>query len=192
MALRISTIRTTCHLNDEIRRQIAYTMNGEEDYFCVDSRPIEVCHVARGKRCKMSQTNIEKAPDFGFCAAQNQYFYGYKLHALCGLSGVIHSYDLTNASVHDIRYINDLQYGYHDCTIIGDKSYLSKELQLNLFETANIRLEVPYWLNQKDYKPAYKQFAKARKRVETIFSQLTDQFMIMRNLQNKLMVCLRK
>ena len=53
--------------------------------------------------------------------------------------------------------------------------------QLDLFETANIRLECPYRENQKDWKPAFVPFAKARKRIETLFSQLTDQFLVIRN-----------
>lgn len=50
-----------------------------------------------------------------------------------------------------------------------------------MFETAHIRLECPYRLNQKDWKPTFVPFAKARKRIETLFSQLTDQFLIIRN-----------
>ena len=34
---------------------------------------------------------------------------------------------------------------------------------------------------QKEWKPTFPAFAKARKRIETIFSQLCDQFMIIRN-----------
>lgn len=34
---------------------------------------------------------------------------------------------------------------------------------------------------QKDWKPQFILFAKARKRIETVFSQLTDQFMLIRN-----------
>ncbi|MBR1804417.1 MAG: IS982 family transposase, partial [Muribaculaceae bacterium] len=120
-------------------------------------------------------------PDFGYCASQSMYYYGYKLHAVCGLSGVIHSYDLTQASVHDLKYLNDAGQDFFQCTIIGDKGYLSAEVQLNVFESAHTQLEVPYRLNQKDWKPFYKFFCKARKRVETDFSQFTDQFNIMRN-----------
>ena len=40
---------------------------------------------------------------------------------------------------------------------------------------------MPYRYNQKDWKPFHKPFAKARKRLETNFSQFTDQFNIMRN-----------
>lgn len=61
------------------------------------------------------------------------------------------------------------------------RGYISAEVQLDLFETANIRLEVPYRTNQKEWKPTFAPFAKARKRIETLFSQLCEQFMIIRN-----------
>lgn len=102
----------------ELRKRIAMEMNSGKEQFFVDSKPIEVCRVARGKRCKMGRTgDFSQAPDLGFCALQNTYYCGYKLHTLCGLNGIIHSYDLS----------------------------------------------------------------KARKRIETLFSQLTDQFLVIRN-----------
>ncbi len=88
---------------------------------------------------------------------------------------------MTAASVHDIHYLNDVRWEYHDCMILGDKGYLSAEVQKNLFETVNITLEVPSRLNQKNWRPpswAYKRF---RKRIETIFSQLNDKLMMIRN-----------
>ena len=131
--------------------------------------PLREPKVADAKRkCnRMGMKKPQKAPDFGYCAAQPMYYYGYKLHAVCGVSGVIHSYDLTQASVHDLKYVNDIGQDFVQCTIIGDKGYLSAEVQLNLFESAYIRLEVPYRLNQKNWKPFYKPFGKVRKRVET-------------------------
>ena len=97
----------------------------------------------------------------------------HRLHALCGSSGVIHSYDLSKASVADLHYMKDVKHTYHDCSIYGDKGYIGADVQLDLFETAHIRLECPYRLNQKDWKPTFIPFAKARKRIETLFSQLT-------------------
>ena len=58
---------------------------------------------------------------------------------------------------------------------------LHNECKKDLFEAANITLEVPYRLNQKNWRPptwAYKNF---RKRIETIFSQLNDNLMMIRN-----------
>jgi hypothetical protein len=51
-------------------------------------------------------------------------------------------------------------------------------MQLNLFEEAKIELKVPYRLNQKDWKPIFIPYAKARKRIKTDFSQFVDQFML--------------
>ena len=108
-------------------------------------------------------------------------YYGFKLHAVCGLSGVIHSYDLSPANVHDIHFLKDVKFQFHDCCILGDRAYLSAELQQDLFSSVGIKLEVPYRLNMKNWRPTFKPYAKARKRIETNFSQLCDHFMLFRN-----------
>ena len=105
------------------------------------------------------------------------YYVGYKQHAVCGVSSVIHSYDMTKASVRDIKYLNVVEQDYFSCTFIGNKAYLRAEIKYNLSESANIQFKVPYRYNQKQWKP----FAKARERLEKNFSQFTDQFNIMRN-----------
>lgn len=47
--------KTLSNLNEQIRSRIANQIDGGEDYFCIDSAPIEVCRVARGKRSKMGE-----------------------------------------------------------------------------------------------------------------------------------------
>lgn len=174
--------KKTASLCEAIRKEMVKAMNGKENLFFVDSKPIEVCRVARGKRCKMGRFDeFSQAPDFGFCASQNTYYYGYKLHAICGLSGVIHSYDLSKASVDDRKFMEDVKRTYYDCSMYGDKGYIGADMQLDLFETAHIRLECPYRINQKNWKPTFIPLAKARKRIETLFSQLAEQFMTIRN-----------
>jgi len=173
--------KKTMLLGEKIRQSIAKAIDGGESVFSIDSKPIKVCQNARARRCQMGKTDVEHAPAWGYCASQNMHYYGYKLHALCGVTGVIHSYDMTAANVHDLHYLKDIKWEYHDCTILGDKGYLSAPVQLDLFETANITLDVPYRLNQKNWKPptwAYKRF---RKRIETVFSQLNDHLMMIRN-----------
>ena len=177
--------KKTMMLGESIRQSIAKAIDGGEDVFSIDSKPVKVCQNARANRCQMGRDEIEHAPAWGYCASQNMYYYGYKLHALCGVTGVIHSYDMTAANVHDLQYLKDVQWEYHDCTILGDKGYLSAPVQLDLFETANITLDVPYRLNQKNWTPptwAYKRF---RKRIETVFSQLNDHLMMIRNYAKK-------
>ena len=173
--------KLTARLAGEIRKDVAAAIDGSEGVFCIDSKPVKVCQNARAKRCSMGRDNVDEAPDWGYCASQGLYYYGYKLHAVCGIRGVIHSYGMTAASVHDLQYLNDVRWEYHDCMMLGDKGYLSAEVQKNLFEVAIISLEVPYRLNQKNWRPpawAYKRF---RKRIETVFSQLNDNLMMIRN-----------
>ena len=173
--------KNTYQLCEMIRKCIAKAMDGAEEYFCVDSKPIEVCRLSRGKRCKVGKDEPDKSPAFGYCATQGVYYYGYKLHAVCGLRGVIHSFDLTTANVHDIHYMKDVKFEFSDCCILADRAYLSAELQQDLFASAHIKLEVPYRLNMKTWKPTFKPYAKARKRIETCFSQLCDHLMLIRN-----------
>ena len=101
--------------------------------------------------------------------------------AVCSVHGVFQSIDLSPASVHDINYLKDIKLQISDCTLIGDRGYLSSEIQLNLFESCNIKLNTPMRSNQKEYKKQPYVFRKKRKRIETLFSQLCDQFMIRRN-----------
>ena len=173
--------KLTASLCEEIRKRIVDSIDGGEDCFIIDSKPIEVCKPARSKRCAMGRDDIDRAPSYGYCASQGKYYYGYKLHGLTGVSGVFHSYDITAANVHDINYLKDVKTEYHDCDIVGDKAYLSAEVQLDLFETANIKLETPSRSNQKNAKPFPTVLRKARKRIETNFSQLCDQFLFIRN-----------
>lgn len=88
---------------------------------------------------------------------------------------------MTQASVHDIHYLKDIKSIYENCTVLADRAYLSIDYQRDLFSSSQIRLEVPMRRNQKDYKPQSYVFRKSRKRIETLFSQLCDKFMIRRN-----------
>jgi len=123
--------RLVNHL-DTIRLKLASSFNEFEDYFIVDSMPLEVCKLSRSSRSKICKENLYAYPDKGYCAAQSSTYYGYKLHAVCSVGGVFQSIDLSPASVHDIHYLKDIKAQISDCTLIGDKGYLSAEVQLNL------------------------------------------------------------
>ena len=166
---------------EEIRLKMVEKFNEFENYFIVDSMPLEVCKLARSSRSKICKEVDYAIPNKGFCASQNLHFYGYKLHAVCSISGIFQSFDLSPASVHDIHYLQDIKGQLSDCVLLGDKGCLSQTIQLDLFNEVNIQLETPKRKNQKDYKPQFYPFKKYRKRIETLFSQLCDQFMIRRN-----------
>jgi len=163
------------------RQNIASMVVPTEDYFIVDSMPLEVCKYSRSSRTKICQENTESAPSFGYCAAQNMHYFGYKVHAVCTVQGVIKTFDISKACVHDIHYLNDVKHQLDNCVLIGDKGYLSQHYQQDLFETSAIKIETPMRKNQLNFKPFDPTLRKVRKRIETLFSQLCDQFMIRRN-----------
>lgn len=166
---------------EEIRKKMVEQLNEFEKYFVVDSMPLEICKLSRSSRSKICKEVDYALPNKGFCASQNLHFYGYKLHAVCSINGVFQSFDLSPASIHDIHYLQDIKQQLTDCVLLGDKGYLSQTIQLDLFNEVKIELETPKRKNQADYKPQYYQYKKYRKRIETLFSQLCDQFMIRRN-----------
>lgn len=172
--------RLANNIND-LRVKLSRSFNEFEKYFIIDSMPVEVCKLSRSGTSKICKDAEYCYPNRGFCASQQMHFYGYKLHAVCSVNGVFHSIDLSPASVHDIHYLNDIREQLSDCTLLGDKGYLSSEIQIDLFNYAKIELETPKRINQKNYKPQFHLFKKQRKRIETLFSQLCDQFMIRRN-----------
>ena len=167
--------------SEQVRAKLASYFLEFEDYFIVDSMPLEICKFSRHNRIKICKEEFETAPSKGFCASQNNWFYGYKLHGVCSVSGVFHSLDITKASVHDVHFLKNIKQQMSDCVLLGDRGCLSSTIQLDLFETANIKLETPMRINQANYKKQPYVFRKSRKRIETLFSQLCDQFMIRRN-----------
>ncbi len=130
-------------LIENIRQQLVSFFNEFENYFIVDSMPLEVCKTARATRSTICKDEEYCYPDKGFCASQKMYYYGYKLHGICSVSGVFQSIDISPASVHDIKYLDDVRMQLSNCTLLGDMGYLSASVQLNLFETVNIRLQTP-------------------------------------------------
>jgi hypothetical protein len=92
--------------------------------------------------------------------------------------GVFQTFDISQASVHNIHYLNDIKVQFSDCVLIADRGYLSRQYQQDLFDSNSILLETPKRRNQSDYRPFNKILRRARKRIETLYSQLCDQFMI--------------
>ena len=79
-------------------------------------------------------------------------------YALCGTLGVIHSFDMTAANIHDLHYLENARWEYHDCMILGDKGYLSASMQQDLFSA----VEVPYRLNQENRRPTSRAYRRQK------------------------------
>ena len=54
----------------------------------------------------------------------------------------IHSFDFSPAYVHDVNYLHDIKENFKNCLLIGYRGYISKELQVDLFNYSKINLSV--------------------------------------------------
>ncbi|PIF06709.1 MAG: IS982 family transposase, partial [Draconibacterium sp.] len=137
---------------EQLNKSISSFLNVGEDCYLVDSIPIPVCKNAREQRSKICKENFETAPNKGYSAVNKTWYYGYKLHFCISASGVFHSMDLSKASIHDVHYLSQVKYsGLNNCTLLGDKGYLSSTQQIDLFSSCCVKLETPMRSNQKDY-----------------------------------------
>ena len=165
---------------EKIRETLSNNFSDFTDVFIVDSTPIEICKISRANRSAICTTD-EIKPSFGYCAAQKSRYFGYKLHAVCDKNGIFHSFDFSPANVHDVNYLNDIKENFQNCLLIGDRGYISKEIQMDLFNYSRINLSVPMRKNQHDFVEFSRMKSKIRKRIETNISQLCGQFTINTN-----------
>lgn len=164
-----------------VQQKMANAIIPNEQYHVVDSFPLPICQFVRAKRSKICRDSLETRPNFGYCAAQKNTYFGYKLHAVCTIQGVFMHFQISPASVADIDYLHEIKHEFPHCVLLGDKAYLSNPMQLDLFEHHDLTVVTPKRRNQPDYDKYPGVFRKYRKRIETLFSQLEGQFIIRRN-----------
>lgn len=140
------------------------------DIRIIDSTPVPVVKYSRSSR-----SNSFPEADYGYCAAKNEKYYGFKLHILTTKNGIPTNFDLTTANIHDLKMIEELTNSYQKLIIVGDKGYLSKQIKQQL-NNKNKILITPYRKNQKQKNTwIEKKLLKNRKKIETVFSQLKEQ-----------------
>ena len=54
---------------DEIRKKLVNHFHQFEDYFIIDSMPLEVCKLARASRSKICRESFENSSNRGYCAS---------------------------------------------------------------------------------------------------------------------------
>ena len=157
-----------------------------DEVLIIDSMPIPVCRIARERSSKVCRKpeRDEVMASKGKNLIMNGWYIGYKLHLITTTTGIYRDMMITPANVHDsyfLKVISQEDEHLSGHTLLGDRGYLGKSTQLRLFEEVQIKLDVPYRRNQRDYRK-YDQVKKIkRKQIEVVFSQLCDEFVIKRN-----------
>ena len=121
--------------------------------------------------------------DFGKVASKKITIFGFKLHLLVSLGGVILDFELAPASAADLNVGAELLAEHTDLTVFGDKGYISAELARQLLRQNRLHLMTLPRRNQADQPPqtVTRSFNAVRQIIETVNGQLTEQFNIQVN-----------
>lgn len=168
---------------DEFANFLANEMTTSEDVFIIDSTPIEICRFARFKRLKIMQEELDFRPTIAKNYIDNRRYAGYKLHAVTSSKGVIVHFYITQANVHDINLMQALASSLPaGSEMIGDKGYIGEARQLEIFSDNQVKVYTASRNNQKQTPfPITKNRKRLRRRIETCFSQLKDQYRLIAN-----------
>lgn len=165
-----------------IRQAVLSMLDLALDSQCaIDSLPIPVVqfHLVPGS------TGDWKAhgADFGKVSSKKQTIFGYKLHLLVTLQGVILDLVLAPASAHDLKVGQELLAPYTNLEVFGDKAFISETVATELATTQGILLRTIPRANQKKQLPRWlaRLYNRVRQIIETVNGQLAGQFHIETN-----------
>jgi hypothetical protein len=165
-----------------VRRAIVQLLDVAQQCTCViDSLPVPA--VAFHLAPQASREWAAHGAAFGKVSSKKQTIYGYKLHLLLTLGGVILDFELAPANVSDLEVGEELLLDHRELTVFGDKAYISRAVQAALREQCGVRLLTVPRSNQRMQLPpeVRETLNAARQIVETVNEQLTEQFNLERN-----------
>jgi hypothetical protein len=162
---------------DEIISAIgtAFTQHLSEKTFIIDSTTLEVCHNIRIKRCRMLQGEEFR----GYKASFKTYFYGLRMQLITTKEGIPVQYLITEASLHDGQAMKEMEINLSpESEVYGDAAYTDYAFEDEIAEIKGIEWMPQRKSNTKRPRPKLQSrlIAKARKRIETVFSQIKDMF----------------
>ncbi len=142
-----------------MRQRVLATLDYAQDRYCViDSLPVPVIglHLVPGAASARYWRN--EGADYGRVTTKKQTIFGYKLHLLVTLTGVIRNFSLAAASAHDVMVAPELLGEEWDRVVLGDKGYISAPLAQALREERQVTLVTPPRSNQRTQRdPAFTQ-----------------------------------
>jgi hypothetical protein len=162
-----------------IRQVVLKSLDIAQDSQCViDSLPLAVVQFYLVPGSTGDWRAFEAT--FGKVPSKKQTIFGFKLHLLITLGGLILDFELAPANVTDLEVGFELLCEHTDLTVLGDKAYISAAKAAELFAYNRIRLLTLPRSNQKvQLPPQQRAFLNGiRQMIETVNHQLSELFQI--------------
>ena len=165
-----------------IRRVVLNWLDVAQDRRClIDSLPIPVVqfHLVPSSTGDWAAYGAR----FGKVPSKKQTIFGYKLHLLITLGGVILDFELAPANATDLAVGFEMLSEHTDLDVLGDKAYISAQKAAELWRHNRLRLRTIPRRNQKVQLPPQvrRAYNSLRQMIETVNGQLTEQFNIETN-----------
>src|SRR5437763_2872433 len=146
-----------------------------EETAVIDSAPVPCVSYKRSKQA----SDFVGTADYGVCSSKAMKYFGYKLHSVVSLSGLIMGFLLTAASRYDNQPVVELldSFTHQLKLLLGDGAYNDAALQSYLEHHRSLHLLAPAKANQtpKRSPSAQKQLNRLRLICETVNAQLQEQ-----------------
>jgi hypothetical protein len=142
----------------------------QDTIIVLDSFPMHVCKFVRARGSKLFKGIARYGKELG-----NQTFYGFRLHVKINSIGMIQSFELTSANVHDINMVEEMTDADRGL-LLADRAYLSQPLKQQLLEKQGLELSVPTKYGEPTpLAPKQLRFRKhIRRLIETVGNQLIN------------------
>ena len=142
-------------------------------YFVIDSFPLAVCKFGRARYCRSFRGY---GADYGKCPSKKETYLGYKVHAMITLEGYITTFEITPASTDDREGLKDMVGRQSGLVILGDKGYVGQNLIKEMSDQGICLMALKRSNSKANWpKPVRQLIFQLRRRVETVFSQLSEQ-----------------
>ena len=142
-------------------------------YYVVDSFPLPVYRFGRARFCRSFRTD---GANYGKCPSKKETYYGFKVHALITLEGYITAFEITPASVDDREGLRDFAEEHLNLVILGDKGYTGERLLEDMRAKGICLMSLKPSSYKTNWPKEIRQLIfRFRCRVETVFSQLSEQ-----------------
>jgi len=138
----------------------------------IDGLPMPVCRFGRANFCRSFQGEA----DYGYCAAKQETYYGFRGHLCVSARGIITGFTLTAANVDERDAAPEIVQQLQGM-LIGDKGYIRPELKPQL-QAASLDLQTALRKNMQETRPKawVKLLMRVRRLIETVIGQLAGRF----------------
>ena len=158
---------------EALRQEWVAVLGGADEHqLLLDTKPVPVVGQTRSKR----RSEFAGRAAYGYCAARQLHYFGYKLVSLVTLDGLPVVYDLVPANLDEREAAEAVLFRVQHCDIFADKGFIGDDWQADIRCHSTNRIWTTKRVNQTQQNPAAFDtlLKRVRERIESSFNQLQN------------------